>query len=129
MDFMSVASAFVQHYYTSFGGGDAARKGLAGLYRPESMLTWEGAQAQGQANIAATLTRPELADIRHRVSTSDAQPAPGGGVLVSVTGVLAVDDAADKPLPFTETFDLQPIPGRPGGFFIHNQVFRLILGA
>ncbi|MFJ8475682.1 nuclear transport factor 2 family protein [Kitasatospora sp. NPDC094011] len=129
MDFASIANSFVQHYYTTFDGGLTARQSLAALYRPESMLTWEGAQVQGQSNVIAALTKPELATVKHRVNTNDAQPAPGGGVLVAVTGSLAVDNAFDKPLPFAETFTLQPIPGQPGGFFIHNQVFRLIFAA
>ncbi|MFJ4191063.1 nuclear transport factor 2 family protein [Kitasatospora sp. NPDC089509] len=126
MDFAGIANSFVQHYYTTFDGGLTARQNLAALYRPESMLTWESAQVQGQAAITATLTKPELAVVKHRVGSSDAQPAPGDGVLVAVTGSLAVDNAFDKPLQFAETFNLQPIPGQPGGFFIHNQVFRLI---
>lgn len=29
---------------------------------------------------------------------------------------------------FSDVFNLQPIPGQPGSFFIYNQIFRLILG-
>ncbi|MFJ6622043.1 ketosteroid isomerase family protein [Kitasatospora sp. NPDC091335] len=64
---------------------------------------------------------------QHRVTVVDSQPTAGGGVLVVVTGSLAVDNAFDKPLQFTGAFNLQPIPGQPGGFFVHNHVFRLIL--
>ncbi|MFF2117044.1 nuclear transport factor 2 family protein [Kitasatospora sp. NPDC058184] len=126
MDFTSIANSFVQHYYATFDGGSATRNNLASLYRPESMLTWEGKQVQGQAGIIETINKPELAVVKHSVASSDAQPAPGGGVLVLVTGNLAVDNAFDKPMQFTETFNLQPIPGQPGGFFIYNQVFRLV---
>ncbi|MFB6840938.1 ketosteroid isomerase family protein [Streptomyces sp. NPDC056361] len=73
-----------------------------------------------------TLAKPELDTIKHTLTSTDAQPAPGSGVLVTVTGSLAVDNAFDKPLPFAETFGLQPIPGQSGGFFVHNQIFRLI---
>jgi hypothetical protein len=128
MDFMSIAQAFVSHYYTTFDGGIAARSNLASLYRSESMLTWEKNQVQGQQNILATLTKTELANVKHQASTVDAQPAPGGGVLVTVTGTLAIDNAFDKPMVFSEVFGLQPIPGQPGGFFVYNHIFRLILG-
>ena len=47
-------------------------------------------------------------------------------MLVTVTGNLAIDNAFDKPMLFAETFNLQPIPGQPGGFFVHNQIFRLL---
>ncbi|MDC0707132.1 nuclear transport factor 2 family protein [Stigmatella sp. ncwal1] len=128
MDFNGIANAFASHYYTTFDGGIASRSNLSALYRPESMLTWEGNQIQGQQNILANLTKPELANVKHRVSTTDAQPSSGGGVLVSVTGTLAIDNAFDKPMLFSEVFGLQPIPGQPGGFFVYNHVFRLILG-
>ncbi|MFB7911524.1 nuclear transport factor 2 family protein [Kitasatospora sp. NPDC056076] len=128
MDFTAVADSFVQHYYSTFDGGPASRHNLAALYRPESMLTWEGAQVMGAANVMETLDKPQLAVVKHAVNTSDAQPAPGNGVLVAVTGNLALDNAYDKPIQFAETFLLQPIPGQAGGFFIHNQVLRLVLG-
>ncbi|MER8103681.1 nuclear transport factor 2 family protein [Kitasatospora sp. NPDC094016] len=126
MDFNAIANSFVSHYYTTFDSGIAGRPSLASLYRPESMLTWESQQFQGPQNILAQLTKPELATVKHKVNSKDAQPAPGGGVLVTVTGSLAVDNAFDKPMSFAETFNLQPIPGQPGGFFIYNQIFRLI---
>ncbi|MCY1076307.1 nuclear transport factor 2 family protein [Archangium lansingense] len=107
-------------------GGIATRNNLASLYRPESMLTWEGAQQQGSAALLGALLKPELSNIKHKVASSDAQPASGGGVLVIVTGALVIDTAFDKPMLFVETFNLQPIPGQPGGFFINNELFRLI---
>ncbi|MFD0397441.1 nuclear transport factor 2 family protein [Kitasatospora sp. NPDC059811] len=126
MDFNAIANSFVSHYYNTFDSGIAGRSNLTSLYRPESMLTWENAQVQGQQNILAKLTTPELATVKHAVSSNDAQPAPGGGVLVTVTGGLVIDNAFDKPMQFAETFNLQPIPGQPGGFFVYNQIFRLI---
>ncbi|WP_459651268.1 nuclear transport factor 2 family protein [Kitasatospora sp. Ki12] len=125
---MSIANSFVPHYYNTFDGGDGVRKNLLSLYRPESMATWEGQQLQGASNIVAKLTGPELAVVKHQVQSIDAQPSPGGGVLVVVTGVLAVDNAFDKAMRFSETFNLQPIPGQAGGYFVYNQVFRLLLG-
>ncbi|MEV8321614.1 nuclear transport factor 2 family protein [Kitasatospora sp. NPDC056731] len=126
MDFNAVANSFVPHYYNTFDSGIEGRSNLNSLYRPESMLTWENTQVQGQQNILAKLTTPELATVKHKVNTTDAQPAPGNGVLVTVTGSFVIDNAFDKPLQFTETFNLQPIPGQPGGFFVYNQIFRLV---
>ncbi len=128
MDFTNIANAFVQHYYTTFDAGGSARAALASLYRPESMLTWERNQLQGASAIIGQFQQPSLGTIKHGLSTTDAQPSPNGGVLVVVTGSMAVDNAFDKPMLFTETFNLQPIPGQPGGFFVSNQIFRLVLG-
>ncbi|MDC0714763.1 ketosteroid isomerase family protein [Stigmatella sp. ncwal1] len=76
----------------------------------------------------SALSKPELGTVKHRVSTIDVHPSVGGGVLVSVTGSLALDNAFDKPMLFSEVFLLQPIPGQPGGFFVYNHIFRLIFG-
>ncbi|KAF8315805.1 nuclear transport factor 2 domain protein [Clavulina sp. PMI_390] len=128
MSFPEIARAFVSHYYPTFDSGLSARNNLASLYRPESMLTWESNQVQGTQNIIAQLTKPGLEKVKHAVTTTDAQPSPGNGVVVVVTGSMVIDEAYDKPLTFTETFHLQPIPGQPGGFFVYNQIFKLILG-
>ncbi|WP_327675206.1 nuclear transport factor 2 family protein [Kitasatospora sp. NBC_00458] len=128
-DFDAVADAFVRHYYGTFDGGSAARSKLTELYRPESLLTWESRRVQGATGIAAALARPELAAVKHRISTVDAQPTPGGGVLVTVVGTIAVGSAFDKPMLFSEVFALQPVPdGEEGDYFVRNQIARLILG-
>lgn len=126
-DFSSIAQAFVGHYFTSFDNFDA-RDSLASLYRPESMLTWEGRQFQGTGNIVDQLKQPELKVVKHQVASVDAQPGANSSVAVLVTGTLAVDNDFDKPMNFVQAFNLAPIPGQPGGFFIYNQIFRLILG-
>ncbi|WP_328957449.1 nuclear transport factor 2 family protein [Kitasatospora purpeofusca] len=126
-DFSSIAQAFAGHYFRSFDDY-AARDGLASLYRPESMLTWEGNQIQGAQNILDQLKKPELKVVKHQVTSVDSQPGANNGVVVLVTGSLAIDNAFDKPLQFTQAFTLAPIPGQPGGFFIYNQIFRLVLG-
>ncbi|MFI5774740.1 nuclear transport factor 2 family protein [Streptomyces sp. NPDC051658] len=122
-----MAQAFVGHYFRSFDNYDA-RDSLASLYRPESMLTWEGNQIQGASDIIAQLKKPELKAVKTQITSSDAQPGANNSVVVLVTGNLAIDNAFDKPMHFTRTFILAPIPGQPGGFFIYNDIFRLILG-
>ncbi|MFD7450609.1 hypothetical protein [Kitasatospora sp. NPDC059827] len=57
---------------------------------------------------------------------SEASPSLRGSL--GEVAVAALDNAYDKPIQFAETFLLQPIPGQAGGFFIHNQVLRLVLG-
>ncbi|KAJ5504086.1 Nuclear transport factor 2 Eukaryote [Penicillium fimorum] len=126
MDFQAVSNSFVQHYFSTFDNADA-RDNLSSLYRPESMLVWEGSQHQGAQNIISALTKPELKKVKTNINTIDATPSTNGGVLVVVTGNLAIDNAFDKPLIFTATFSLQPIPGQAGGFFVYSHIFRLLL--
>lgn len=81
-------------------------------------------------------------------SIIDAAPASGGGMVITVTGTLAVSDLVyirspiktdswfgslqindefDKPMVFTSTFILQASPEEPGQYFIYSQIFRLVL--
>ncbi|MDY0813641.1 nuclear transport factor 2 family protein [Kitasatospora purpeofusca] len=126
-DFNGIAQAFVSHYFGSFDDY-AARDHLASLYRPESMLTWEGSQSQGANGILDQLKKPELKVVKHRVTSVDSQPGANNSVVVLVTGSLVLDNAFDRPLQFTQAFTLAPIPGQSGGYFIYNQIFRLLLG-
>lgn len=48
----AVGNEFVKYYYATF---DSGRQNLAALYRPESMLTFEGQQFQGAENIVEKL--------------------------------------------------------------------------
>ncbi|MFB7591405.1 nuclear transport factor 2 family protein [Streptomyces sp. NPDC056169] len=126
-DFNAIAQAFVGHYFRTFDNYDA-RDSLASLYRPESMLSWEGFQIQGAESIVQQLKKPELKVVKTQITSIDAQPGLNNGVAVLVTGTLVIDNQFDKPMNFTRTFTLAPIPGQPGGFFVYNDIFRLILG-
>lgn len=48
-----MAQAFHEHYYNTF---DQNRQALAGLYQENAILSFEGNQIQGQANIMQKLT-------------------------------------------------------------------------
>ncbi|KAJ5746074.1 Nuclear transport factor 2 Eukaryote [Penicillium odoratum] len=107
MDFMEIANDFVDHWFGSFDNTDL-KPVLASLYRPESMLVWEGAQKLGSDDIMATLTKPEMSVVKTVVTTRDATPATAGGILITAIGSLAIDNAFDTPISFTSTFLLQP---------------------
>ncbi|MFJ8870575.1 nuclear transport factor 2 family protein [Streptomyces sp. NPDC102473] len=126
MDFHGIATSFVQSYYSKFDAGISRRVSLADMYRPESILSWESTQSKGGTDILAALSKPDMANVKHDLSTTDAQPSPGGGVLVSVTGTLALDDTTANPLRFSEVFNLQPVPDQAGSFFVSNQIFRMV---
>ncbi|KAL4958275.1 putative nuclear transport factor NTF-2 [Aspergillus filifer] len=123
-NFTEVAQQFVNFYYQTF---DSNRAGLAGLYRAESMLTFETSATQGAASIAEKLTSLPFQKVQHQIATLDAQPSnPQGGILVLVTGALLVDDE-QKPMNYTQTFQL--LPDGAGSYFVFNDVFRLIYNA
>ncbi|KAI5295928.1 Nuclear transport factor 2 [Ascosphaera acerosa] len=122
MDFNTVAQQFVQYYYKTF---DENRAGLSGLYRNESMLTFETSSQQGTEAILEKLTSLPFSRVAHKVSTLDAQPTQNGGILVLVTGALLVD-AEERPMNYTQSFLL--LPDGAGSYFVYNDVFRLVYG-
>ncbi|KAK4190775.1 hypothetical protein QBC35DRAFT_54627 [Podospora australis] len=121
-DFQGIATQFVAHYYNTF---DTNRKALAGLYRENSMLTFESSQSLGAASIAEKLAGLDFQKVKHVYETADAQPTATGGIVILVTGKLAVDDESN-PLTFSQAFQLCQDP--QGQWFVFNDIFKLIYG-
>ncbi|KAI6009381.1 nuclear transport factor 2 [Pisolithus orientalis] len=123
MDVNAIAKNFTDFYYQTF---DADRSRLAPLYRPESMLTWEGQQILGVSAITEKLTSLPFSKVQHRVTTVDAQPSvpATANLIVSVTGLLLVDDSVN-PMPYTQAFHLV---SSDNSYYVYNDIFRLNLG-
>ncbi|KAF4652091.1 Nuclear transport factor 2 [Perkinsus olseni] len=122
--FQAIGDQFVQQYYQTF---DANRSQLGPLYGDSSMLTFEGEQFQGAANIVQKIASLPFQKVRHQIIKADCQPNPSNnGVIVFVTGNLYVDDNAN-PLKFGQVFHLAPNPST-GGFYCMNDLFRLNIG-
>ncbi|KAK7931902.1 hypothetical protein PG985_002614 [Apiospora marii] len=120
-NFEEVAKQFVTFYYSQF---DSDRKTLSALYRENSMLTFESSASLGGQAIVEKLSGLPFQQVKHQVSTLDAQPSTGGGVLVLVTGQLLVDEE-QRPMNYTQTFHLVP---EGGSFFVFNDIFKLVYG-
>ncbi|KAJ3489910.1 hypothetical protein NLI96_g1801 [Meripilus lineatus] len=118
-----VATEFTTFYYQTFSSN---RSSLVNLYRPQSMLTWEGQQILGAEAIAEKLTNLPFQKVEHKITTLDAQPSSTSiaSLLVAVTGLLVVDDSPN-PLQFSQIFQLIP---DGGSYFVFNDVFRLNYG-
>ncbi|KAK0673032.1 hypothetical protein QBC41DRAFT_242425 [Cercophora samala] len=121
-DFQGIATQFVTHYYTTF---DTDRKSLAGLYRDNSMMTFESSQSLGAASIAEKLANLPFQKVKHHFDTADAQPTATGGIVILVTGQLLVDEEAN-PLKFSQAFQLVQDAG--GQWFVFNDIFKLVFG-
>ncbi|KAK6525769.1 Nuclear transport factor 2 [Arthrobotrys megalospora] len=120
MAYEQVADQFIPYYYNTF---DTDRKGLASLYRPTSLLTFESSQTQGADAIVEKLTNLSFQNVKHEVHTKDAQPIGGGaGILVLVTGNLEADGS---PFKFSQTFILLP---EGGSYYVAHDIFKLIFG-
>jgi len=121
-NFEEIAKQFVEFYYNSF---DKDRKSIAGLYRENSMLTFESASVLGSPSITEKLAGLPFQAVKHQVATLDAQPTPNDGVLVLVTGALLVDEE-QRPMNFSQVFQL--LKDGNGSYFIYNDIFKLIFG-
>ncbi|KAG6865622.1 hypothetical protein C0991_000909 [Blastosporella zonata] len=122
-DITDIAKQFTTYYYSTF---DNNRALLENLYRPESMLTWEGDRIQSAALISKKLVDLPLGNVRHEVTTLDAQPSSPtvASLIVSVTGLLVVDQE-QNPLQFSQIFHLIP---DGGSYYVLNDIFRLNYG-
>ncbi|EPE06200.1 nuclear transport factor 2 [Ophiostoma piceae UAMH 11346] len=116
-----MADQFVDFYYNTF---DADRKQLVPLYREQSMLTFESSSVLGAGAIVEKLSGLPFQQVKHQVSTKDAQPTSNDGVIVLVTGQLLVDEE-QRPMNFSQTFHLAK---DANGYFVYNDIFKLIFG-
>jgi len=119
-NFAEIGKAFATHYYQTF---DSTRVNLQSLYQAESLMTFENEQFMGMQSIMTKLTTLQFQTVQHQTTTIDCQPAPNNGVMVFVTGNLAVDGNTTTPLKFAQTFLLMPTAS--GSWYIHNDMFRL----
>lgn len=87
------------------------------------MLTFEGVQHQGPADIIAKYK--SAGQVKHTIKTMDVQPSTdGSAILIFVTGSIQIDGG--NPLHFCEMFQL--VSNAPGSYYVHNDVFRLNYG-
>lgn len=121
-DFNSIGVQFVEYYYNLF---QTNRTELHTLFTENSMLSFEGEHFKGTVAIIQKFQSLGLKSIAHQIITHDVQPSSSpGGIIVFVTGLLTMDQ--DAPLKFTQVFHLNPTP--TGGYYCHNNIFRLSLG-
>merc|ERR1712137_430461 len=97
---------------------------LASLYTNDSMLSFEGSEIKGTQAIVEKLQ--SLPGTKHEVTTQDAQPCPGGGLIVFVSGNLSIDNG--QPIKFAQVFSLFPVPNNPNQLMVINDLFRLNYG-
>ncbi|KAI9225195.1 MAG: nuclear transport factor 2, partial [Piptocephalis tieghemiana] len=94
--------------------------------RDVSVLSFEGNEFKGSADISEKLTTLPFQKVEHRVVTCDAQfsnPA-NNAIIVVVTGQLLVDEG-QQPMQFSQTFQLVQ---EGESFWVYNDVFRLNYG-
>eukprot|EP00933_Yihiella_yeosuensis_P083544 TRINITY_DN97783_c0_g1_i1.p1 TRINITY_DN97783_c0_g1~~TRINITY_DN97783_c0_g1_i1.p1 ORF type:complete len:129 (-),score=6.90 TRINITY_DN97783_c0_g1_i1:126-512(-) len=120
-NFQAVGQQFAQGFYQAF---DSNRQSLQPMYGDQSLLTFEGEQFMGAANIVQKLVSLPFQSVQHSIVKADYQPIPGTqNVAVFITGNLIVNGNSANPLKFSETFVLVQTP--TGSYQVGNDVFRL----
>eukprot|EP00796_Vickermania_ingenoplastis_P009525 gene9525-6685_t len=119
--FAEVGAGFAQHYYTFFSSD---RNQLAGIYRPQTLLTWQSEQIQGGENIIARFANLGFTEAMFKSDVVDCQPSLSGGVLVVVNGEVLLK-GEEHPLKFNDVFHLAQDGGQ---WYVSNQIFNIVGG-
>lgn len=122
-----MGKGFVEQYYKVYAAG---RAGLAGLYRPHSVLVVEGQRYEGRDAIMQKLTMTEnrvekdkvvdkpMASGQHKMGTLDAVQLPDC-VVVLVTGMMLLHGETNA-IAFAQAFQLMRDASGP---YVSNEVF------
>mmetsp|Transcript_16223 Transcript_16223/g.31407 ORF Transcript_16223/g.31407 Transcript_16223/m.31407 type:complete len:250 (-) Transcript_16223:108-857(-) len=112
----SVANAFVQAFYQAV---DSNQQQLGDFFQDVSTLSFEGETVNGKNAIVQKITGLGLpANVTRRITATDAQNSAlgSGAILVFITGEWMGQQ-------YQEAYQL--VPNGPGGYYVHNWIFRL----
>ena len=116
-----IAKSFLDVYSAKYAARDV--NGLSELYGDDSTVSFDGQSVHGRAAIAQAIApRCASGGVAIRWATYDAQQAPGGYLIIAVTGESSVPAAK-----FSQLFTLFPLAG--GGMYLKNDIVRFGPGA
>jgi len=88
------------------------------------MMTYEGMQCQGSANILNKLK--STGQVAHTMKGMDVQPSNNpNALLIFVTGAVKIG-GNEGAIHFCQMFQL--VATAPGNYYVHNDIFRLNYG-
>ncbi|EDQ86349.1 uncharacterized protein MONBRDRAFT_10948 [Monosiga brevicollis MX1] len=82
-EFDNIGKSFVAHYYQQFKEN---RPNLVSLYQDDSLMSFEGSQAQGLQGIHEKLKSLSFGTVEFSFTEIDCQPRADGGIVVGVLG-------------------------------------------
>ncbi|KRX02751.1 hypothetical protein PPERSA_02241 [Pseudocohnilembus persalinus] len=122
MDTKQIAQQFMTEYYGALMG---QRQNLINFYTENSVMTYGGDVYKGVKQIAHKIESFGFEKIQYNVADFDVQEGPNqGSLVIFCTGTLQMDN--DPQYKFSQVFNL--LSNGSGGFYIHNDIFRLVLG-
>eukprot|EP00795_Rhopilema_esculentum_P001083 gene1083-15416_t len=106
-------------------GFDAGTPKIPSSFKvPQSTLSFEGTDLQGEVQISEKLKGLPFQKVEHSVTTVDVQPTVDNGLIVFVIGQLKTD--SDPPHGFSQVFHLKQNPVT-NSLVVLNDIFRLML--
>lgn len=119
-DTNAIVQAFLEAYYKSMMND---RPSLANFYTDSSLMSYTGTEHTGKVQIMEKFNSMSYKTINYNFDNYDVQPSPlNGGLLIFVTGSLVMD--GENKFVFSQVFQL--LPNQSGGYFLFNDMFRLI---
>ena len=120
MDTNQVVVSFLDAYYKTMMND---RKSLVNFYTESSCMTYTGTEHKGLTQIMEKFNGMSFKSINYKFDNYDVQPSPSnGGLVIFVTGSLVMD--GENNFTFAQVFQL--LPNQQGGYYLFNDMFRLI---
>ena len=120
MDSQEIVKSFLNSYYQTMMTN---RPGLINFYTESSCFSYERSEHKGLQSINEKLAGFSFKSINYNFDEFDVQPAPiEGGLVIMVVGELQLDGSDN--FRFSQVFQL--LPNGNGGYYLHNDIFRLI---
>ena len=124
--YKQIGIEFCKSYYTAY---DTNYQSLVYIFKPDSIFTFLEEEIVGFNNLHARVTgHYAVQKFTHDIKTIDSQPLGGKTMLITVTGLLRINDdiSPNNPYqPFLESFILQK-DDTSQTFYVHNNIFRLL---
>ncbi len=120
MDHKAIVNDFLNSYYQTMMTNKMA---LKKFYTSGSFMSYERSEHRGVEQIEKKLGNLSFKTIQYDFQDYDLQPSPiDGGFVIFVTGKLIMD--GQNNFDFAQMFQL--LPNNQGGYFIFNDIMRLV---
>ena len=121
IDFSGIGRGFVTQYYPAYG---ADRSQVAGAYRDNSLMTYQGQQIMGVVKIMEFFReRVTFTTAQFNPLDIDCHPSQSNGIIVVVNGEVLLAGET-RALKFNDVFHLAV--DQSGQWYISNQLFRTV---
>lgn len=124
MNAQQVSNIFLEQYFSMMQQNREARMNLRNFYSEVSQMTYTGSTYRGLKEITEKIESFSFEKIEYTNMNSDVQEGPiPGSIIIFVNGYLQMD-GTDQ-FRFAQVFNI--LPNGNGGYYIHNDIFSIII--